>query len=80
MTLSIYWQIANESAALSGYPSLNVSGADTVTTDPLWPLGYKVVDQDIPDADVATLDSLANNHILINFYPSPRPPFSPTGR
>lgn len=80
MEYSIFYEPANEVELASEAEFLNLENAELITNDPLWPSGYRVFEQDISGAEFETLDDLANEHVLINIYPSPRPPYSPTGR
>lgn len=81
MPYSIYWLQANEQTLITEAPFLNIAGAEFIDNDPVnWPNGYKVVDQDLSGSEWSELDDLADLGTLINIYPTPRPPYSPTQR
>lgn len=80
MNLSIYWTVAKHTQFQSEATFLDLSTYDQVTNDPAWPQGYRVWEFDVSDPNIALLDDMAEAHTCINFYPSPRPPYSPTGR
>lgn len=80
MNYSIYWTIPKHDEFASAAPFLDLQFYDEVLDDPLWPDGYRVWEFDLSGEQFGTVDTLCNQLTAIDIKPSPRPPWSPTGR
>lgn len=76
----IYWQPQNEEAFVNAFPQLNVAASTIEPADQNWSNGYKWVEQPLSPSEFNIVDVLANAFVAIDVKPSPRPPYSPTGR